>query len=215
VNGPLGELRPGDDVAVAAWVFDALYAFHRPEVGSIIPPGFPAYCCLLHSERNDNDQVHGRPRLEDVHALAEILRVATSTPDHCWFGVWNGWGWLHISAGSITGLGGERPGWRDPLVQVGRFAASAPRVGHQFREYHLFGGPIDAVGESSPSVVGYQAPSLWWPDDRAWIVASEIDLSWTYVGGAEPVIERALAVWPFDGRRVTPDDPILWDELVE
>jgi hypothetical protein len=37
-----------------------------------------------------------------------------------------------------------------------------------------------------------QSPSLWWPDDRAWCVASEIDFCSTYVGGSPALIERVL-----------------------
>jgi hypothetical protein len=213
VSGPLGELEPADHGSVANWVFETLYAFDRPEVGSIIPAVFPAYSCLLHSEFGDANQVQGAPRLEDVRMLTETLRDATSTPGHCWFCIWNGWGWLHVSAGAIAPVGPGRPGWREPLVEVEQFAASAPLVGDQYRQYHLFSGPVHAVVDSSMQAVPYQAPSLWWPDDRAWIVASEIDLSWTYVGGAPEVIDRVIAAWRFDGWRVGPDDPIRWDEL--
>ena len=33
--------------------------------------------------------------------------------------------------------------------------------------------------------------SLWWPEDQVWCVATEIDFSWTYVGGSGACI-RAL-----------------------
>src|SRR5262249_14090550 len=144
------------------------------------------------------------------------LRSATSTPDRCWFCVWNGWGWLHVSDGAIAGLAGEPPGWRDLLVEIEQMTASAPLVGDQHREYHLLSGPIDAVVDSSPRALGYyQAPSLWWPDDRAWIVASGIDHWWTYMGGTTSVIEHVVDAWRFNSKRVTPDDPLDWNELDE
>lgn len=37
------------------------------------------------------------------------------------------------------------------------------------------------------------APNLWWPEDRAWIVVTEIDYAWTYVGGTVRLIEKLLA----------------------
>ncbi len=37
-----------------------------------------------------------------------------------------------------------------------------------------------------------QTPNLWWPEDRAWFVATEIDLAWTYVGGREALIEQLV-----------------------
>lgn len=37
-----------------------------------------------------------------------------------------------------------------------------------------------------------QSPNLWWPEDRSWIVATEVDYAWTYVGGTSRLIERLL-----------------------
>jgi hypothetical protein len=55
------------------------------------------------------------------------------------------------------------------------------------RDYLLFTGSVDQ-GE------GWQdGPNLWWPDDRSWCVASEIDLPHTYVGGSTKLIEQILA----------------------
>jgi hypothetical protein len=213
MSGPLGALQPADDGLVAGWVFGSLHAHDEFDVGMVIPPGFDAYACLLHSDQSDDDQVRGQPNLEGIRTLADALRGATSTEDSCWFCIWNGWGWLHVSAGAIAPVGPERQGWRDQLVEVEQFAASAPLVGDQYREYHLFSGPIGAVVDSSLPAMPYQSPSLWWPDDKAWIVASEIDLSWTYVGGPPEVIDRLIAAWRFDGWRVGPEDPIRWDEI--
>jgi hypothetical protein len=33
-----------------------------------------------------------------------------------------------------------------------------------------------------------QSPNLWWPEDRAWFVATEIDFDSTFVGGDDPLI---------------------------
>lgn len=54
------------------------------------------------------------------------------------------------------------------------------------REYRLFTGPV-AKGEGW--VFG---PNLWWPEDRAWCVASEIDLDYTLVGGTEELIGELM-----------------------
>ena len=39
----------------------------------------------------------------------------------------------------------------------------------------------------------YRSPSLWWPDDKAWCVATEIDFNWSYVGGASDCIQQLLS----------------------
>ena len=50
---------------------------------------------------------HGSPRqgtltAPDAKRLVELLRPWTSTPDECWFAVWDGYGWLspHLSSGA-------------------------------------------------------------------------------------------------------------------
>jgi hypothetical protein len=38
----------------------------------------------------------------------------------------------------------------------------------------------------------HPSPNLWWPDDRAWVVATEVDFAWTYVGGTRDLAEAVL-----------------------
>jgi len=38
----------------------------------------------------------------------------------------------------------------------------------------------------------WDGPNPWWPDDRAWFVASEIDLVSMYVGGSAAAIAELL-----------------------
>jgi hypothetical protein len=37
------------------------------------------------------------------------------------------------------------------------------------------------------------SPNLWWPDDRAWFVATEVDHAWTYVAGSQQLLNRLMA----------------------
>jgi hypothetical protein len=39
----------------------------------------------------------------------------------------------------------------------------------------------------------FQSPNIWWPQDRSWVVGTEIDDWNTYVGGSEACIEELLA----------------------
>lgn len=36
------------------------------------------------------------------------------------------------------------------------------------------------------------AANLWWPEDRSWCVATEIDFGWTYVGGSQALIDAVV-----------------------
>lgn len=38
---------------------------------------------------------------------------------------------------------------------------------------------------------GY-SPNVWWPEDRAWCVATDIDLYDTYVGGSVECVQAVL-----------------------
>ncbi len=54
------------------------------------------------------------------------------------------------------------------------------------RNYLLFHEPIaKAAGWAD-------GPNLWWPEDRAWCVASEIDHPYTYVGGPQTLIDAIV-----------------------
>ena len=55
------------------------------------------------------------------------------------------------------------------------------------RQYLVYVGPLSEL----PSW-HWDGPNLWWPDDRAWLVASEIDLVSTYVGGPGAAIAELL-----------------------
>lgn len=93
---------------------------------------------------------------------------------------------LLTAEGSPTDL----PGALDPEILNG------PKVHIPGRDFILFRGPISALtnfGHSPwPDTFWFQGPNLWWPEDGAWYVASEIDFAWTYVGGPTPQIRRIL-----------------------
>jgi hypothetical protein len=104
----------------------------------------------------------------ECRRLVPILRAFTSTPDRCYFGVWEGFGVPELQA-----------------------FAKRPRLTLPHRAYFLFPGPIDAVSSLSFGTF-QQPPNLWWPEDRAWCVASEIDLTETYLAGSEACIKRVV-----------------------
>ena len=68
------------------------------------------------------------------------------------------------------------------------------RVRAPGREYLLFRGPIEGVLtflEGEHPFWG-DTPNIWWPADRAWCVATDIDLYDTYVGGSGECIEAIM-----------------------
>jgi hypothetical protein len=116
-------------------------------------------------------------------ALASVLRPFT-TASHGWFMLWDGYG----------DLGPAIEGVPRGMIHPNRSASLPPELAGQtpaLRHYLVFRGPIDAL----ETWFGWrdEAPNYLWPDDRAWIVATEIDGFSTYVGGSQSCVEALLA----------------------
>jgi hypothetical protein len=214
VHETQGRVELMRDTSAARWTEESLgaRAGDGVRVGSVVPDGFEAYARILHPARrkpedggerlrwstvaswtgrvvhpemqfdrianlpspNDYPEWGFRPQegllpREDCERLASLLRPYTSTPDVCWFCIWEGYGFLEPQ----------------------RYQ-NVPRMKTPHRFYLLYRGPLDAVTSFHWDWL-WQSPNLWWPDDRAWCVATEIDLPETYVGGSEACIERILA----------------------
>jgi hypothetical protein len=138
----------------------------------------------------------------DAEALAGIVREWTSTPGRCWFCVWDGHGW---GGTLLTPAGEPSVPLPDPVPEPVR---RGPRVHLPERDYLLYTGPAEAVLAAGPLSGDDQTANLWWPADRAWCVASEIDLAWTYVGGPAGLIERVLADGRIEALPAEPGDPL-------
>lgn len=104
-----------------------------------------------------------------VDTLVSELAPYTSTPELCWFAIWEGY----------SGLVYRLP--------------EGPTVHLPYRNYYLYTGPLDAALQPLDSPQGDHTANIWWPNDHAWCVATDIDLKSTYVGGSEACIARVLA----------------------
>ena len=128
-------------------------------------------------------------------ALASVLAKHTTNPGACWFCLWEGYGYLHPS-GMVWAIAAKGPRplrWLRLRAARRRLRTPNPthlpsaRVNLPGRGYLLFTGSVHQAA-------GWEdGPNLWWPGDRAWCVASEIDFGYTYVGGSREVIQQVLA----------------------
>jgi hypothetical protein len=91
----------------------------------------------------------------------------------------------------------------------------APRLHLPDRNYLVLVGPLRGalrigswVGADS---FWSQSPNLFWPSDRAWFVASEIDFDSTLVAGSVDLVEAILESPTLDAWRVQPDDSLAAD----
>ena len=102
-----------------------------------------------------------------AQSISEVLAGFTTTPATCYFGLWEGFG------------GSELP----PDVQL--FESNRRVMG-------LFEGPVGDATHSFSSWPRFQLANIWWPEDRAWFVVSEIDYDSTIVAGSRECIDALL-----------------------
>ena len=87
---------------------------------------------------------------------------------------------------------------------------TGPRVSIPARDYLLFRGPLSQAAQwgAADLVPGMprelNSPNLMWPVDRAWFVATEIDLPWTGIAGTAGLIDDLLAATGLDVEIVEP-----------
>jgi len=139
----------------------------------------------------DAEPVEGSLLAAQAEALVQVLTRFTGAAEECFYAVWEGYGTLGL-------------------------AAVAKTVPMPSREMPLLTGPSSqAARVSTEECSREQSPTLWWPGDRSWCVATGVDLMSTCVGGSRACIDAVLAApglvaWEVQERqRVTYDS----DEL--
>jgi len=144
----------------------------------------------------------GTLSVDDVAVLIEVLARHTTTPERCWFCLWDGYGWdraVYLSA--VDDPEAAAATVPDPVPAAAR---AAPRVQLPNRDYLLYAGLIAAATAFADSQG--QTPNLWWPTDRAWCVASEVDLPYSYVGGTARLVDRLVAEPRIEAQPASPGD---------
>lgn len=126
--------------------------------------------------------------LEIAEPLASLLARYTKTPEMCQFAVWDG---FNCSGTSLE-------------------EAASIAVAALDRRWRLFRGSLSALKHSFCESF-HQSASMVWPEDRAWCVATEIDLMMTYVGGKRGLIEAILAAPDLEADEAHLEDSVLYD----
>jgi hypothetical protein len=150
--------------------------------------------------------------LDVAQKLVEILAPQTSTPERCWFAFWDGWGIpTRLYPFGSPPQNEQRKEEEEKEKLKRRWDAPSFELPH--RRYLLFHGPIEGAlesfyGDDSP---GFQSASLWWPEDRTWCVATEVDFENTYAGGSRGCMDALLADEGLESLEVEPSQGITWD----
>ncbi|MEU6829810.1 hypothetical protein ABZ894_14280 [Nocardia beijingensis] len=219
-------LRHEPDVSKAEWFTTSDDPW--TQLCSIGPSGFARYARLFHPIPPDEDSSdlailrnhEGDLDAETLRRLCGILAEHTATPEECYFGLWEGFG--DIYGGSSVAVAFRMDEEAD--------LASAPTVGPAFppevidgprvripaRDYLLFRGPLGEAGQwgAADLVPGWSrtinSPNLIWPADRAWFVATEIDVPWTGVAGSAALIEALREDAELDVEEVVPSGELSY-----
>ena len=205
-------VRPLADLAPTRWLAEGIRPIGRGarevRLWSIIPEGYSAYTRILHPAYTPaiGEPVHwsdiaartgkiahplmkfgrlfgsddsyycpdwleqpfvGELPKEEAETMLSTLRLFTTTPDCCYLLVWEGYGGSEL------------------------LYPPTGKVMLPDRNYLAFVGSVDSVEELAKADY-LNSPNLWWPEDKAWIVATEIDFMDTYVGGSANCISQLL-----------------------
>jgi hypothetical protein len=230
----LTELDWSDDVAEAGWIAERLASAGGPRATRFVPSGFAAYARILHPVEEPHGQEVRLVRWHEVagwsglplqpyarfHSVAlppepvddpppwagwgprggslsppdatvliDQLRKDTGTPERCWFCLWEGAGW-----------------YGDLIPET---VENGPRVRLPHRNYYLYRGPVDAALVGYPGEPPDHMANLWWPNDHAWCVASDVDPSWSYVGGSHALVEALVSEPALEVFEVEAEVPVV------
>jgi hypothetical protein len=117
--------------------------------------------------------------------LGVVLGRHTGTPEDCWFGRWDGFGF-------------DLP---DPDVPARLLLRGGKDV------VLVRGTVADATRNLAPEP-HEQSANLWWPGDHAWCVVTDLDLTSTYVGASAACIAELLATRGIEAVPAAPEDPV-------
>lgn len=195
------QLTSADTTASAAWI-EAACQGARATVGELVPNTYTSFLRVHAPPPTSGDWWATYRYLYEAVAL--IGAQHTSRPDHAWFAVWEGHGFdsVHTQvAWSDAPIDDaerqEREAMRARLRDENRTRTAAirsqlatvPRFALPDRTYYLMEGPVAAVAAlRDPSTGHWRNPDLFWPDDRRWFVATDVDFWSLYVGGSDDFI---------------------------
>lgn len=210
---------PAASVAVADWIGPACDGAEWT-VGALVPTAYPAVVRIRAPEPADE----WWPAYREVFAaVAAVGARHTSTPERAWFAVWEGHGFV----GGRRRIYGADPGddagrealaaqqaqlsamdaERDAAVRAG--LAQVPLICRPHRWYHLMSGSVAAVTSlRRPERDVWFRPDLFWPDDRRWFAATDVDFWSIYVGGDHELVSELREHVPTPTEIVTFDHPL-------
>lgn len=165
--------------------------------------------------RNSGGHIVGNLPRPALRIVCEVLRQHTSTPDECYFAVWEGWGWDTATRLTLRSDVGE-PSPPPPRLLPIRLDSDAPRFDVLHRSFLLYRGATEQAleigGGDYRENLGFfweQSPTLMWPADHAWCLSTEIDSAYTVIGGGAALARDLVAAEGVEALTIEPDAPLV------
>ena len=155
----------------------------------------------------------GELERQTLAALCRILAGHTDPALDCFFALSEGWGWISggESMAVLRAWGTEPPTTAIPAA-FREEVMTGSRLHHPWRDYLLFSGPLEAAMDLGhwPSQDWFvpQSPSLIWPTDNSWCVATEVDFDSTLIAGDRHLIDAVLGAEDLEATPIQPGDSL-------
>ena len=178
------------------WMTSQSLSWHR--LAGRGPMGFEKYARLLFipdpqfpGQRTSDIELDrdGPSELAQVATALDVLARHTSTPNECYFAIWDGWD-------SIT-------------------IASSPNFNIPNRDYWLLRGTLadyEHWNSSNPALWSYgdtPDPAFIFPADHAWCITNDVDPHFATIAASARAVDEILEKEQID---LVIDDPDIWPE---
>lgn len=188
--GPV--VTPSPDASAAAWIpprLNTAPGLHDPwGVGYFVPEGFEQ--CLFVDDITEDLDDWWETQKAHTATTAAVAARHTTTPERAYFAV------CDVHGYPTSGL-----------TAIPKFANP-----EDTRAYYLLQGAVASVVDIL--VPGrrrsdeWRQPDLWWPEDRAWIVCTDVDFWCNYVAGTADLVADIAAAVGTETHLVERSDPL-------
>lgn len=175
------------DLSAADWIFENLDEFSwegQDSLSTFIPKGFESYIAIRH----DNAVVESEEGIEiDWEIFTKKLLPFTSTPEDCYYGLWEGYGNEYLVRHSELFKKNFGEG-KEKILDYREVNFLSFPFG---RNLFLFKGKLlDSLNLefNDPNWMSRTRPNIAWPSDKNWIYFNEIDFEVTLLAGSEELI---------------------------
>lgn len=162
-----------------------------------------------------SDPPIGPMDIDTLDVLCEVLADNAADVTHCFFALCTIHGWLDsFSPDELPSLL-ELPLERNHIVLAGPLSAVDQLVRDWSNSMQMTLAVKGSNGlppmQDPTEFLKREAPSLIWPEDRSWFVASEVDFDSTLIGGNAALIDGIVESSKLEAWRIAPTDSLADD----